>query len=232
MSTSKSGFHYFGVGCLIVAVLAIIAATGLGFAAYRWGKGVEKELKNPDTRRARVLEILAADELPEGYNAMLGVRVPMMMQTAILTDLEAEPGEDLPELGERGFLYFALRNFGRDREDLNDFFEGRTDNPDVLDRHHINVDLGERVANGRIDRPTGAILWVSHRGEMASGQTRGRHEGLITLLQIHCPDNGYNRLGMWFGPDPAEQEDPDAVESVADPAAVEAFAGYFRFCPE
>lgn len=231
MASKKSGFHYLGIGCLIAGILFVLGATVFGFIVYQWGKGLEAGLKDPETRRDKVLEILGAEELPDGYHAMLGIRVPMLLETAILTDREAEQGEEVPELGERGLLYFAMRNFGRDREDLNDFFSGRNDDPEILEKHQINVNLGERVANGRIDRDLGPILWVTHRGDMVSGQTRGRHEGLITLLQIDCPDDSYNRLGMWFGPEPDGGSSSESViGSVADPENVERFVAHFNFC--
>lgn len=233
MASGKSGFHYLGIGCLIAAVLLVLGGAVFGFIVYRWGKGLEAELKDPGTRRQKVLEILGGDELPEGYYAMVGVSIPMLLETALLTDREAEAGEEIADLGERGLIYFAMRNFGRDREDLDDFFSGRSDDPAVLEKHQINVNLGERMANGRLDRASGPILWVTHRGDLVSGQVRGRHEGLITLLQIQCPDDTYNRLGMWFGPESESDDGSEPIAgSVGDPERVEAFVGHFRFCPD
>ena len=244
MATTKSGFHYLGIGCVVAAILLVVGGAVVTFVTYRWGKGIEAELKDPDSRRGKVLEILGAETLPEGYHAMVGFRIPMLLETAILTDREPEPDEELPELGERGLLYFALRDFGRDRQDLDDFFTGRSDDTAVLERHRINVDLGDRVANGTFEGAVGPIDWVTHHGNLDTGRSRGRHEGLVTLLRIHCPDDAYNRMAMWFGPEAAERSEEDdngngsaapsgsPVGSVADPAGIEAFAAHFRFCPE
>ena len=72
------------------------------------------------------------------------------------------------------------------------------------------------------------------------GDVGGRHEGLVTLLQIHCEGDGRNRLGLWFAPAPADLPvgesagdiEPEFTGSIADPAEVEAFVGHFRFCPQ
>jgi hypothetical protein len=229
MEPKKSGFHYLGIGCLIGGAVLVLATTVCGFVVYRWGKGLEADLRDPGSRRARVLEILRGDELPEGYHAMVAVRIPLLLETAILTDREAISEDEPPELGERGLIYFAIRDFGGDRRDLDAFFAGELADPEVLERHHVDVDLGERVAQGEVERSPHPIRWVTHHGNVSSDQARGRHEGLITLLQVRCGDEGYNRIGLWFGPQP---EGDDPAGSVADPDAVARFVGHFRFCPE
>lgn len=238
MPRDRSNLYYLGVGCLIAAILIAGGLAAFLFVTYRWGRGVEEAMKDPDVRRQRALDVLGGDDLPDGYHAMVGLRVPFLMETAILTDEPPRSGEDLPDLGERGLIYFAFRDFGRDRQDLEGFFAGETSDPEVLERHDIDVDLGERLASGRIERPSGSIPWVAHRGEITSLQTRGRHDGLVTLFLVHCPDDDYNRVGLWFGPAPAPAGDtavgdggPGPAGTVADPAEVEAFVGYFRFCP-
>ena len=59
------------------------------------------------------------------------------------------------------------------------------------------------------------------------------------MTVFHCPVDSYNRLGVWFGPEPeSDTSDSTApagslslLDSVADPERVEEFVGYFRFCP-
>ena len=250
MASNKSSLYYLGVGCLIAGILIVGGFAAFGFLAYRWGKGLEETMKDPAARESRVLEILGGDELPEGYYGMVGFSVPMIMELAILTDREASEGEEIPDLGARGLIYMALRNFGRDREELRDFFDGTTDDPRVLDKHDVDLDLGKRITNGRIERPEGDISWVAHYGEVTSVQTRGRHEGLVTLFLVDCPGSSRNHIGIWFGPETetdestesaestelakAEQEDaapaPSYDGTVADPALVAEFVSYFRFC--
>ncbi len=231
VAEKKSGFHYLGIGCLVLGAILVLGATVCGYGVYRWGKSLESDLEDPEARRERVLEILRGSDMPEGYYPMIAVRIPMLLETAMLTDHDAGPGEPVPDLGERGLLYFAMRDFGRDRQDLDAFFRGELEDPAALEKHQIDVDLGERVASGRVDRSTTEILWVAHRGNISSGQTRGSHEGLITLLQVNCPPDSYNRIGMWFGPEP-DSEEGSLVGSVADSAQVETFLGHFGFCPD
>ncbi len=233
----KSGLHYFGIGCLIVGVLGIIGGVVAVFWLVQWAGEVKETLRDPASREQQALDILGAERLPEGYYAMLGVRVPFLLETAILTDQQPDESEEPPDLGERGLLYFSMRSFGRDREELDAFFRGETDDPAVLQKHNVQLDLDERVASGAIERSSGPVNWVSHRGDMHSGRTRGRHQGLVTLLQIHCAADNRNRLGVWFAPYPEEaadesEETPVSLAgSIADPASVEAFVGHFRFCP-
>lgn len=233
MASDRSNLYYLGVGCLIAGILVAGGLAAFLFFAYRWGQGVEEAMKDPGTRRQRVLEILGGEQLPAGYHAMVGLRVPYLLETAILTDEPPPSSEDLPDLGRRGLIYVAFRDFGRDRQDLERFFAGETSDPGALARHNIDVDLGERLANGRIERAAGSIPWVAHRGEVASVQTRGRHDGLVTLFLVHCPDDDFNRVGLWFGPGPQSTPggDEELESTVADPAVVETFVGHFRFCP-
>jgi hypothetical protein len=236
----KSGFHYFGIGCLIVGVIGVIGGIALTFWLFRWADEVKETIKDPASRKQQAMDILGAEQLPEGYYAMLGVRVPFILETAILTDQEPDEGEEPPGMGKQGLLYFSMRSFGRDRDDLDAFFRGETDDPAVLRKHNVQMDLDERVASGVIERTSGPINWVSHRGEMDSMEVGGRHEGLVTLLQIHCDGDNRNRLGVWFAPAPedfsgdeAEGEvEPGLEGSIADPAQVKVFVGHFRFCTQ
>ena len=250
MASNKSNLYYLGVGCLIAGILIVGGFAAFGFLAYRWGKGLEETMKDPTARQSRVLEILGGDELPEGYYGMVGFSVPMIMELAILTDHEASEDEDIPDLGARGLIYMAIRNFGRDREELHDFFDGTTDDPHVLDKHDVKLDLGERITNGQIERPEGDISWVAHYGEVTSVQTRGRHEGLVTLFLVDCSGSNRNHIGIWFGPEAESEESTNGEElteiamegeesvadeqthlgTVADPALVAEFVSYFRFC--
>jgi len=230
----KTSFHYFGVGCLIVGVVLVLVAAVLGFGFFRWARDVKSVMKDPQSREQKVLHVLGSDGLPPGYNAMIGVTIPFFMEMAMLTDRAPVDENEVPELGKRGLIYLSMRNFGRDRQELDDFFNGRSEDPEVLRKNNIDLDLDERVAMGQIDRSTGPVLWVSHRGQMISGRAQGRHDGLVTLLQIHCSADDRNRLGIWFGPAPSagDSDEPASLTgSIAEEAQVAEFVDHFRFCP-
>ncbi len=159
----------------------------------------------------------------------------MLMEMAMLTDRPADEEGEVPDLGSRGLIYMAMRNFGDDRDQLQAFFDGTTDSPEALRKSNIDVDLDERVASGRIGRDSGPILWVTHRGELGSDRAHGRHSGLVTLLSIDCPDDDRNRVGIWFAPEPDEAEprpDDPLAGSIADPDRISGFVDHFRFCPD
>mgnify|MGYP001824584320 CR=1 FL=1 len=232
----KSGFHYLGVGCLIAGVVIVLVGAVLGVSCYQWVQGVKDTMENPASRHDKVLDVLGAEELPDGYYPMLGISVPFLMDMAMLTDRPADEDGEVPDLGAKGLIFMSIRDIGGDREELDDFFNGRTDDAEALSKNNINIDLEERLAAGRIERSTGPILWVSHRGEMRSDDAHGRHDGLVTLLQITCPvEDKRNRLGIWFGPEPEipeGEDEPMLAGTIADPTEVAAFVGHFRFCPE
>lgn len=247
MPADRSNLYYLGVGCLIAGILLAAGLAAFAVFTYRWSRGVEEAMKDPDTRRQRVLDILGGDALPDGYHAMVGLRVPFFLETAILTDEPPPENDAPPHLGRRGLIYVAFRDFGRDRQDLEAFFAGETDDPQALRRHNINVDIDGRLAKGLLDRPSGSIPWTAHRGDLSSARASGRHHGLVTLFLVHCPDDAYNRVGILFAPDPtmtepATRDEPSEAPSpaataeslhgtIADPQSVADFLGRFRFCP-
>jgi hypothetical protein len=54
-------------------------------------------------------------------------------------------------------------------------------------------------------------------------------------MLVDCPGDTRLRTGVWYAPDPAPQASSDAVDlagTPADPAAIQAFMGHFRLCPQ
>jgi hypothetical protein len=240
-----SPWVWVGVGCLGAVALAVAFFAALGYFGYRKVKQLETELKDPQARAAKVQKILGTTHLPEGYYAVVGMSVPFVMDMAMLSDVE--PDFNNPQqrqrsgLGQRGFIYIRTLSAGNDKQQLRDYFEGRSDDADVLRRNNIHIDRrGEVLKRGVIDMPEDLkLMYVSQRGEMemAAAHTRG----ITTMMLLDCPRDTRQRFGIWFGPDPgaaagksgaAENEAArvDLTGTPADETAIREFMDHFRVC--
>lgn len=237
-SKSTSPWVWVAAGCGCAVLAAVFAIGGMGFFGYRWAKQVESGIKDPSQRQAKVLEVLGAEQLPEGYYPAMGLSVPFVMEMAMLTDRELPAGEldqaGRELFGERGFIYTKMIQSGRDRQRIQDYFDGKTDDLDVLRHTGMNFGRGEVLRKGSLHLPGAEARYVAQRSEVsfhsgASGRT------ITTTTLIECPKDNRMRLGIWFAPDVAAPEEApvgslDLTGTPADEAALAAFLGHFRFC--
>jgi hypothetical protein len=239
-----SPWVWVGVGCLGFVVLSVGGVIAVGMFGYHKAKQFEAELKDPQARAAKVRSILGASQLPPGYHAVVGMSVPFVMDMAMLSD--EEPDFQHPErrrggLGQRGFLYIrTLSAGGNDKQQLRDYFEGRSDDADVLRRNNIRLDRrGEVLRRGVLDmREDMKLMYVAQRGELEMSSARSH--GISTVMLLDCPGDGKQRFGIWFGPDPAAAgkggasaeapADTDLTGTPADEAAIREFMDHFRVC--
>jgi len=223
---------WVGCGCLgaILAIAFFVFAAG--FWAVQKARQFGEEIADPDERAKKALAVLGASELPDGYHPVIAFSVPMLLDLSVLSDLPPDESGRPPEIGERGFVYVSYPAFGQNQRELRDFFEGRSDDFDELGRHRLDLDLEERIANGRIAREEDDVLWVSHRGAIDTDDVGKSQEGLLALLLFDCGDSR-NRIGIWLGPDPDPDATPAELElsgTVSDPEAIESFLSPIRPC--
>jgi len=234
VADSKTVFAYIGIGCIVIVGLMAIAAGACVVWVYSEGQRFEAEARDPQARSARVLSVLGADTLPDGYYPMIAISIPFVMETALLTDEEPRNDGQEANFGDRGFIYLKMLRFGQNEEELRDYFEGRTDNADVLSDNGINIRIDEVIRRGTMEQAGAELMYVVQRGRVSMGRRgRNRDDGLASMALIECPDDSRLRIGIWFVPDPdpeADAETLDLTGTPGDPAAMAEFYGHFNLC--
>jgi hypothetical protein len=228
-----SPWVWVGCGCLGALGLIVAVVAGGVFMAYRWGKGIEQTLKDPVARTETVKEILGSDELPEGYHAAIGFSVPLFAEIAMLSTKELQPGQPHDDLGERGFVYLKLKWPMPDKEqELRDFMQGKSEeSPDIFVQSNIRIDSDEVIARGEMKLDGADVHYAVNRGDLDVDGNQA--EGLATMMMIDCTEDSRIRVGILFGPDPAEGgpvENVDLTGSPADESALLGFLSHFDLC--
>jgi hypothetical protein len=225
-----SPWVYVAIGCGGALLLALVGLVGVGVLAYRKGKQLEADMKDPATRAAKVREVLGG-EIPSGYYPVVALSVPFLMDMAMLADQPPDEKGTPSKRVDGGFVYVSSIAMGEQQDELKRYFEGKTDDAEALRRANIHIDPEETIRRGAVDVPGQATLYLAQRGSFAMNDTRTR--GLTTLIFVDCPQDTRQRLGIWFGRDPAPEEPVEKVDwtgSVADEAALRDFVGHFKLC--
>ncbi len=218
---------FVGIGCAVLVALAVIAVGGLSL----WGWNKSKELKDPEARAEEVREILGVDRLPAGYRAVIGVKVPWVMEFAILSDREIDLEDRNEDLGDHAFIYFQFVRGKNDDPELRDFFEGRSDDPRILKKNGIDIDLDvdEILGRGVVDINRGQGLYVAAQGGLETDH--GSSEGITTVTLLQCPGDKRLRIAVWEAPGPeAGLEEESLAGTPADPKTLQEFLSQFAFC--
>ena len=223
---------WIGCGCAGAIGAIVLGTAGLFFWGVQRVGEYSESMLDPVERLERTLEVLHAAELPEGYYAILAFSI-FGAEVAILSSNPSGEDGRPPDVGERNFFFFT--NFDDDDEEWHNFLEDSDtgnmtymDTPDLL-VNDVDVDLGERVASGVLDRDNDRITWVSHNGT-ADYEDLGweSDEGLVTLMLFECGvDEPESWTGVWNGPAPADVE---YTGSVADPVEIESFVAPMHPC--
>jgi len=226
--TTQKTCLYIGLGCGVLILLGLII---LGIVGY-WGYQKAEEIKDPAKRQEKVNTLLGTDSLPSGYHPVIGMSIPWVMDFAMITDRAPDPDGEFEDTGEHLFIYLKfLIKPGKDGQELRDFFEGRSDDPQVLEDANINIDVEEIVGRGSIPMEDMDVLYVSTRGEVQAQQESS--EGLSTLMLLECNSDEKMRFAIWIGPDipnPEGATEADFTGTPADEAEVARFMRQFSVC--
>jgi hypothetical protein len=236
---STSPWVYIGIGCLAAFLVLVAVIAGLGYIGYRTVRGTIESLEDPVARASAASRILGTDEIPAGYYPMVGMSIPFLVETAVLSDNPPDESGMVHGFNERGFIYVKTLRFGDQEQELRDFFDGKIEDPEALRQFSIDLDVDEMLDRGSFEEPGRILRWASYRGEVAADDPdsggRQRKRGLNAMVLIECPDDERLRFGIWFGPDPdpeAQSGSPALVGTPADPAAIQEFMGHFDVCSQ
>jgi hypothetical protein len=235
---------YVGVGCLAAVLILVAIVVGLGYVGYRAVRGTIESMEDPAARADAAVRILGADELPDGYYPMVGMSIPFLVETAVLSDQPPDESGNVPSFRERGFIYVKTLRIGEQEQELRDFFEGKIEDPEALRQFSIDLDIEEMLGRGVFEEGDRTLRWAAYRGEIAADQpgdglgdggSRGRQsqDGLNAMVLIECPDDERLRFGIWFGPDPdpaAKDGSPALLGTPADATAIQSFMRHFDVC--
>jgi len=228
-----SPWVWVGCGCLGALILIVGAFGAMIFMGVSWIKDIEETMSDPEKRADRVMEILDTDELPDGYNAIAGITIPLFAEMAVLGTNEPDAHGQLDELGERGFVYMKLKlSMPEKEQELRDFLEGRSEKkPDIMLQSNIRLDADEVVERGEMELDDSSAIYTIYRGDINVENKTG--EGLAAMTMIECPEDQRIRLGIWFGPDPSKGEaieEADLTGTPGDKQAIKGFLSHFDFC--
>ncbi|MBL0212050.1 MAG: hypothetical protein IPQ13_14240 [Holophagaceae bacterium] len=230
---SASPWKWVLLGCGLALVLGIGIVAALGYGTYRWGKSVEASMKDPATREAEVRRVLGCAELPKGYYAVAAISIPFIMDMAVLSDQPPKPGGHPGTMGERGLIFMRILTLGKQKQDVEDYFEGRSQDAEPLRRSGIHIDSSEVLKRGVLEAK-GAnprLRFLVQRGSLS--QSGRRSQGLITIVLPACPSKDKQTMVIWAGPDPSSGGALDPAQlsgTVADEGAIAEMMGLFKLC--
>jgi hypothetical protein len=228
-----SPWVWIGCGCGAAVVLAMIAFGVLTWWGYNAAKNMEEGFKDPKKREENTKKVLPYEQLPPGYYPAGAISIPFLLDMAIFSDRELGAGES-PEgdLGEKGFMFFSMRQMGGNKEDMRRFLRG--EKPEKAEwRRNVNYEPGEVIRMGSLEVGGVPVLYHASRGGVSFGAS-SHGQGLVTMLMPECPGENRLRFGFWFTPDPTEGKpvsEADFTGTTADPEAMKDFLGYFTVCP-
>lgn len=244
--TSKKRSPWAAVGCGLVKLLMLGMLVILVFKAamfwiiYRERNAFDRARTDPQGVETRARKIVEWNELPEGYLLVGSASIPYLADHVFFSD-ELPPANVHVSLGdlnarfkERAFNFITTLHAGKPRE-LQDFVQGKGEQPG-WPQVYADFEFGELVHRGSVEVNGLTIPYSANRGWFDfDGLGREGRDGIVTLLEVNCPDAIRVRMGVWFGPDPHKDKPlakSDYTGTNADPKEIAAFASHFRFCPE
>lgn len=240
--TPRSASTWIGCGCASLVAIFMLGVVAVSVMTYRAGKNLESMTADPERAAEAIREILPYDELPAGYRPVGTLRIPLVM-TVVFFGGPGESGQ--PDAFEHGFFVVRIRDwFGRGERSA-DWLGGADVELQPIEQQEFSFEPKEVIDRGELSAQGAEILWLARRGEARVariGEDGDEDEVgveaaepravVLTMLGVDC-DDGWQRIGLWFEPDPTPETaaaEADWSGTPADPAAIERFLGRFELC--
>ncbi|HEX2255021.1 MAG TPA: hypothetical protein VHQ65_17275 [Thermoanaerobaculia bacterium] len=250
MPTGSRVTTFLGCGCAAVLALFLAGALSVTFLSYRAGQRLERQADDPAVAARDVRRILPYEELPAGYRPLGALSVPLTFDLAMVLG-PAGPATGADGEYDRGFLYVRVRDWLGRGDRTRRWIESGQGDAAPLEQEQIDFAPREVVGRGALTSGRAEITWVARRGDVrvkvgggdggeAGGDAAGPGAGapprasVLTLMDVECPgDARYERVAIWFAPDPSPQTptgEQDWAGTPADPRALAALLARFDLC--
>jgi hypothetical protein len=80
-----------GCGCLGALGAVAVLTIAIGFWGVQKARQFGEEIADPGERAKRVLAVLKASEMPEGYHPVVAFSVPLLLDVAVLDSRPTRP---------------------------------------------------------------------------------------------------------------------------------------------
>lgn len=206
-----SPWLYVAGGCLLVIVIAVVAAVTLWHVATRRiTQAVDANIHDPAARERIAKRLLRADALPAGYYPVSGTfEIPLLVHVR-LSDRKPDASGRVIGYDQHGFIYTEAP-WTSGSEEVAKFFASADDSDAHIQHVGVYVTREETVGHGNV----GNIRYSTIRGQVREGDTT--YEGPITLMLIDCSAKK-ERTAIWFGPE------------VGDANAIRTMMAHFALC--
>jgi hypothetical protein len=227
-----SPWVYVGCGCALLVVLAALAALFVGKKLVDQGHKMEQGLTDPKVREQRTRELLSYRELPAGYYPTGAISLPFVFDMALLGDHLPAPGEQHPQMEQRGFIFMKM-HLGRlpeGEQARRRMLFGTQGKAPWEQGSGFRLESNEPLGDGELDAGGAHVLYRAVRGDVHMNHRT--HRGITSIQLIECPDRRL-RFGFWFGPDPDPGQSSATLDksgTPADPRAIGGFLDHFSLC--
>jgi hypothetical protein len=217
----RSPWLWFGCGCGCFVLIVLISLAVLMVWATRRMANFASDMADPEKMRERVYEVLDSSEIPDGYYPLVGLKIPLVLQFAVISDAPHDADE-----GERTSMFLYLDGASWMKSG---FSETWYDDVAQSTSGNLDVDVGAPLSSGDLTVGDLDVQYTSHRGSVRIEDNR--LSGIVTAMVFECPQDSRARFGLWLVPEREAEAGGDPSALPHDAATIERFLGTMSLCP-